>query len=622
MRKFIHSDFEIDLSKLKISTQEENHWFSDSFFAKFSLPFEIDLDSELDETFGFISFYNSQIIETQFEGHYFENGEYYTAIFEIEEAENRLQCSVRFGLEEFPNFDKSLTELNLDKFEVENIYDHAAEVITKTWPEVNYNFPQIHTDKIDTDSDIWFAFEKIINNYKDGQFLRNELDLVENISYNRNIMQPMPYLLHVFITAFADAGYELQGDILSDEFLKKIILYSSVDYQTTFEQQSINIFQMSEDNAGEFVEPAVQIAFGQIRPAYTYTYYYSRKVIEFPGMYRIIGKIRLARFLLTSIPRTIKIKYRTQILFEFSGAITGPLATQPIITFNIDVTFETISDLDENFITIESKQGPSVEKIIFELDINPIRLHDSSGEAIPTVINPNKVDLTRTVPDMKFGDLFTAYRNWFNYGIEVVGNVVQVNFIQDQINSQDEFDLSHLEVKRPRRKFNKGISFLLQFGEVSSKDYKFLPVFQNASGVTNVGYIKDEKTNEIIVNAIPLPLLERNGVQSAHGFEDDRTKIYAVLYSGLTRGLNITSDPDPISMPSAHARHSKDWFSRRIHSQVFQWSFTDYYEKLIGLKLKRSVFAYGLSHIIKTINRDEIGENLYQIDIETESSLK
>lgn len=73
MKKFLNSDFELDLSSYDISTQEENHWFS-TVFTKYTLPFEVTLTSEIDEAFGFISWYNSKSIETYFKGYYFENG--------------------------------------------------------------------------------------------------------------------------------------------------------------------------------------------------------------------------------------------------------------------------------------------------------------------------------------------------------------------------------------------------------------------------------------------------------------------------------------------------------------------------------------------------------------------
>jgi len=62
-------------------------------------------------------------------------------------------------------------------------------------------------------------------------FIRNEANR------NYNIMHPMPYLLYVLKTGFADAGYELAGDILTDEDFTQQVLYSNTPYYLTTAQQ-------------------------------------------------------------------------------------------------------------------------------------------------------------------------------------------------------------------------------------------------------------------------------------------------------------------------------------------------------------------------------------------------
>ena len=47
----------------------------------------------------------------------------------------------------------------------------------------------------------------------------------------------MPYLLYVLKTGFADAGYELVGDILTDEDFSQQVLYSNIPYYLTTAQQ-------------------------------------------------------------------------------------------------------------------------------------------------------------------------------------------------------------------------------------------------------------------------------------------------------------------------------------------------------------------------------------------------
>src|SRR5690606_10467146 len=118
------------------------------------------------------------------------------------------------------------------------------------------------------------------------------------------------------------------------------------------------------------------------------------------------------------------------------------------------------------------------------------------------------------VPDMLFGDLMKAVIATKNYNMEPRGNELWMNLIKNDIEARPVLDLSAYEVKFPKRKFNKGNSFLMKYQDVESEDYKYAEVFQNRDGVVTQGYVKNEKTAEIVINALPLPLKVNNGVQS------------------------------------------------------------------------------------------------------------
>ena len=66
---------------------------------------------------------------------------------------------------------------------------------------------------------------------------------------------------------------------------------------------------------------------------------------------------------------------------------------------------------------------------------------------------------------------------------------------------------------------------MYQYQEVNHETYKFFPVFYSRLGLSTSNFTKDEKTTEVTVNALPLPLLFRNAIQTAHDFESDITKL-------------------------------------------------------------------------------------------------
>jgi hypothetical protein len=607
MRKFIHSNFELDLSNYKITDTAENPWLTGTYFAKYSYPFNIDLDDELDQALGLLSHYNSTDSETIFEGIYVHGNTMEKAVLEIEEMDSMLSVTLRYGFDEFPNFTKKLAELPLLQFEVFNIYLHANYVVAQTWPYVEYNFPQIHTDKIDPENDeVWADFEKIINNRRGGAFLINEVDFEQEINHNRNIIQPLPYLLYLLQAGFEDAGYGLRGDIMQDPDFMKTLVFTDTEYYTTLTQESIQLFVPATEYDAYYPNTIIDYVIH-------YAYITMNKRVEIPhlGRYRITGTVNMRR--VVNKPSEVTIKYRNQVLLQVS--MTQPTYEYPL---SINEEFETLADLQENYLTFEYSAGFYENDIIFDININPIRLHDDSGEAVPTIINPNEVNLKRAVPDMTFGDLVKLVLAMKFMNLSIIDGNIYINYIRREISSAVQVDCSKLEVKRPKRKFNKRNSYLIRYDEVDSKDYVYAAVFQNKDGIITTGYKVDDKTSEIPLKALPLPMLNRSSVQTAHAFLQDNSKPLFVMYNGLTNDKNLSQDPSNLLVPALHETYYKNWWAARIDTSSFTWSFLASYEEILELTPKSVVHAYNNMHLVKSVQKTEVSADLFEVEIETE----
>jgi hypothetical protein len=108
-------------------------------------------------------------------------------------------------------------------------------------------------------------------------------------------------------------------------------------------------------------------------------------------------------------------------------------------------------------------------------------------------------------------------------------------------------------------------------------------------------------------------------VETAFAFDHGgNAKIYAVLYDGLNdAGLNLTKDITPVLIPSVHQQHYKNWFTFRINAITYLWKFKMYAEMLS--EIKKKIYAYGRYHIIKTINKTQISEDLFEVDVESDT---
>lgn len=611
MRKFIHSNFEIDLSTFKITDTAENPWFTGVYFAKYSYPFNLPLSEENDILFGFISHYNTEP-ETYFEGIYIHGDKIEKAVLEIEECERELSATIRYGLDDFPNFSKKLSELPLLELQVDDIYSHASWVINQAWPTVMYNFPQIHVDKIDTENNpIWTFFEKIINNYRNGAFLENTVDLVEEAVYNRNIIQPLPYLLYLIKAGVEAAGYTLHGDVLADTDLQKTLIYADVEYYQSIAQDSVQVLlPATEYEELTYNDTGSGYDYPEIKTSTTH-------VITQPGRYRITGK---AQFRYLGYPHVnIKVKYRNSILGEWDAFGFG--YSVPYY-WPIDFTIDTILDGLPDVLTFEASVGYNEFDMTFDVYVNPIVLFDETGAIVPSIRNLDKVELTKAVPDMTYGDYVKMVLLMKNMSLDIKGDEIWINYIQNEVNNLPVVDLSSFEVKYPKRKFSKGFSFLLKYQEVEFDEkvfdkYKFEQVFQNFKGHTTSDYTTDDKTKELIINALPLPLLLRNEVQTAHAFIEDKSKPFFITYNGLVSGKNLSLPSANLSIPYLHMMHHKEWLSYQINSQIFNWSFLAYYEDLIGLVAKSKVHAYNNIHFVKSIQKTEVSPDLFDVEIET-----
>lgn len=597
MHKIIHPNFEIDLSTTEITLTDENHWFSDTFFTKYSFPFFQEWTDELKAAFENLIDHTSKETTVEFEVIYVFNNVMEKGILTIEDQILGLNMQLKYGIEEFPNFNKKLSEIELQSISVPDIYAHAKVVIAQKWPAVNYNFPQIHTDKIDTTIAMWSFFEKILNNYKAGDFVTNTV--VDTTPYNRNLMQPLPYFLHILTQGFAQVGYELKGDVLGIPSLQKKLLYCETDYHKVLDQVNINTSIMgsekvfSSGNRADFL-----------------------KVITLPqgGKYQITGTINIygrwkeyARALLKYRGKTIWATYKIEKKHH-SGYM---------YSYDVEVIFDTINDGAPHELLFESSQFNKDENLICDFTTTSLFLYNDSGAAIPNVVNNNTVDLSRLVPDTTFGSFVTVIKNWYNLDIDLRGKEIWMNFIEGQINYDNPFNLSQFETV-PVRTYNKGASFILQFADAIDVINNHPKMFFNSSGYSDNNILKDDKTDEISIQAFPLPNAFRNGVQTAYAIESEKNKVYAVLYDGLNAdGLNLTKEPAPMMLPQVVESYFKKWFEFRLNATAFKWSFTAFIEALNGLTAKRKVFAFSRYHLIRSVSKRQISKDLFDVEVET-----
>ncbi len=612
--KLILRQLELDLSNYEFTFIEENNWVKDNTVSKYTFPVEISLTNEQDEALGCISEQNLSAYDTLLDAKFYVFGEVHEAVFEIERITGKdLVGQIRYGFEEFPNFNKRLSELPLFREALlVSIYTHAEEIIEQTWPAVNYNFPQVITDSIDVDSEQWQYFEGVINNYRDGEFVTNEFDVENNEQINRNIMLPVPYLLYVLQVGFADAGLGLAGEILEDTYYKKATCFALNEFYKSFTTYS-ETYSLNANEYVEIVELPVMSSFlqGQIIGYDEYANYSVSINLPEPGRYKIAGNVivrgkRRTPFLVNEIS-TAKFSFNNDTKWNGIAYSSINSYREEFYTVDFNVDYSGV----EGDILFESFQFPKgivngdedLEAMVMDVTLTQLARLDTNGELVSTLVEVTTIDLSKSVPDMTFGEFVFAALKKRNYGYDIEGGSVSINKKNiATVNNQNAVDLSPFEVSSPERNFNKGKTFVFKQFEFEHPEYKSQKILINNNGYVINEFTTPQDAEEITVNAIALPL-KSVGVKTAHGFLDDYSKLQLVLYDGLTNGLNLAKDPSAINHLNNYLDDYEEWFNFLRSSINYNWVFEASHEELSDLKIRSVIYAYRQYHIIRKLSR-------------------
>lgn len=597
MHKFISKNLEIDLSEVQLTINEENNWFSDRFFSKYSYPFTLQIKESMYNAIGDLVSFNSKL-ETYIEGEYVFYDKMEKAILIVDEIEgSEVTFSLRYGYDEFPGFEKKLSEFEWEVISVNDIYQYANNIVGKVYPATHFNFPQIIVDKYNNEDTQWKYFQGRLNNRKSGLFLKNEVSSdVEPEHHNRNIIQPLVYLKHVVIKGFESQGYQVTGDFFQDNLISKILLYSSTDY---FQKPDISplTLDVSTDEDREWETTFKGVTDGNWK-----------KSLEIPikGRYKIIGSITLEGVAAGRVGGF-------GLYFNDTIIKTGNYGKKVHIT--IDTVIDAVHPTNFIELSITSVFNPNTPEVLVQLQVLPLYYLNSAGGKQPSIINTNEIDLKRALPDLTFGELMTAVITLFNLDFDVKSDIVELNSKQTKIKKSKTHDFRKFEVAHPFIGFKTGEKILLEYQE-DGEDKILEKVLFESTGISVINPNTDVvSTEEISINAFPLSFQENTVKDSS----DNRSNLNLVLYSGLSNDNNYALPPDELLMPSISSNYHQEWLESRVRSRMFNPGFNCKIEDIISLKIKDKIFMYNNYHLIKNISKNQISKDLYEVEMNTET---
>ncbi|MEE3725686.1 hypothetical protein V2H21_09975 [Riemerella anatipestifer] len=608
--KFVtNTGVEIPLDSTNFTYVEENPRFKDTFWTNYTLPIDISYSRDFLSSFGQYSSLNNIGLKRYHEGiHQFEGRLRKGKLEVLEFKKEMLKIQIDSGFETLPNFEKPLSELPLLNIAVDDIYNHANDIVTKKYPETVYNFPKLYTDEYNLQDEAYKYFDSFINNRNNQEgrttkgFSRNRLENEVDV-YNKNIIHPLPYLLYVLMVGFSDAGFRLEGEILEDEYLKYRLIWSGKPYHTSGDQKEHKLNVYSEEYLNQNVNG--NLYFGE---------WQKEILIDAPGKYNIKGH------------------FQTQIgLNDGGGRVELNI---PTLNFSQSFSVNQSSDIQQS-IDISEEQAKEGVKVIFkfkgamgyskvaddgvnlglaQLQILPKRMHTKEGVPIPYIYNDNRVNLSKSVPEMNFGELVTAIKNLRNYDLEFEGNRAIMNKIKiDKYKEPEDFRM--FEVENPTRFFNDKVSFNITFPDEESVVTKNI-YFDETGYRLNYRSVPETAT-EININVISLPFTMFRSVFTAKAINSNALML--VYYDGLDNNGNNHAQNKKGLMDEELAKYLEPWFMNRLTNFRYKWTFICEKNKIRNFNIRSAIFAYNRKHWIKSWTKKSLTNNLYSIEIETET---
>lgn len=614
--KFYTEKGVLDLSNVQFSTQEENSMMSDRIFTKFFFPFEVDIDDSFFHAFGDYLSDESWDVDVVVDGLLFHENKTFKAKLTIENTEgNVLTGQIDYGLEEIPNFEKKLSELPLEKFPVPDIYAFAEGVVLKKWPQTNFNFPRIFTNRYGSD-DMWDAFNGYYNDSSVEnnlpKFKRNSIDGSGNI-FNANIVHPCPHSIYLLKVGFKDAGFDLVGDILSDPDLQQRYVFSGTEYFIMKSQIRLiaqaNQMDYYHDEAANLLLNGYFYKMRKRR--------YSRSFSNLkPGNYKVQGSFRIQSFYGRIICRIISNGSNVwEHDYNYSQGFLNKL-------FPVDITIPLNQTSNEISFFVEyiplNPDSSDYDVINFQATSDVLTDEDATSEDTKVVNNLNEVDLTRAVPEITFGDYVNCIKNWFNYDLDVVGTKIFMNRLGKNEPSNIQ-NFSEFAVKNPKKTFLKKRSFLIKFPEMDAP-YKMDSMFYDSNGPKINGLKKDD-TKEIEINGYPLPVAKPKEQSAATAIDvlEASDVVGLVFYDGLVDGQNNSRNVPGCAHPELFQKNFLTFLRQRIVGRQYQWQKEVNAERFSQISIKKHIFCNNNIHLIVSLNKDKVGDNTNMIDIITET---
>jgi hypothetical protein len=115
-------------------------------------------------------------------------------------------------------------------------------------------------------------------------------------------------------------------------------------------------------------------------------------------------------------------------------------------------------------------------------------------------------------------------------------------------------------------------------------------------------YTVKDTVSQIKIDALPLPVITRDSINTALSYEDASAKLRVVFMKPMLEGSTPTSYwNENVLIPAVYENDFKQWLDFRINSIAWRWDFIISVEKFRDQH--SNLYAYSNYHVLSEIEK-------------------
>lgn len=583
---------QIDLSNLPITFNEVNDFFSSNITKSFTYPFDIDVNDDVFEKISLINIDNISKYTSKIYGTLIIDTNFYEAYISINEVKaDEAELTIFYGKETLDVFEKNITDLPFPTTSISSSLPVFAKAqITKSWPEATHNFPMVFREGIKEDAN-YDLFENFINHYKfngtDWEFPINSIDLIEGEStiVNRNVMAPFPYLMEVLRVAFKTEGLEVRGSFADNTFNHKILMVPK-KYFKEYSTNELLDYSFSNYTSQEVVENKTVNVYRQVHTPTA------------AGTYTLAMRINMSSYVARYFKLTV---------------VQNGVTLYSAFSENKDVNIN--ETLNINVYTAAFFQDIEVELRLYYQTTEISAFNRFNYRFTEGQLNmfPTSYNIVDYLPKMSVKKLLNMLKTMFNISFTYTENAVYIDYLESQMEQFIFKDLSHTEQEKPQRILNKNNLF-----KISYPDKQEILVDKLGQTYSEASYVSEE-IEKIEIDILPLKVSTNLDVLTAVYPTDDED-VMLMLYNGVVENKPVGMDKidnQSLSLQDTYDLYYRKWLTFRANAETYRDKFIIHKSERINIT--EGVYKYNKHHLIKSLTKQQINEDYWSIELESET---